>query len=82
MRTSIAVSALERMRGELNAVGDYAMKKLDVRGTIVTKMSAMTDDEYENLLRPAFKQDEWKLISVGAVLGFLIGELQVHLFLS
>jgi uncharacterized membrane protein YheB (UPF0754 family) len=82
MRTSIAVSALERMRGELNAVGEYAMKKLDVRGTIVTKMSAMTDDEYENLLRPAFKQDEWKLISVGAVLGFLIGELQVHLFLS
>jgi len=82
MRTSIAVSALERMRGELDAVGDYAMQKLDVRGTIVTKMSAMTDDEYENLLRPAFKQDEWKLISVGAVLGFLIGELQVHLFLS
>jgi uncharacterized membrane protein YheB (UPF0754 family) len=82
MRTSIAVSALERMRGELNTVGDYAMQKLDVRGTIVTKMSAMTDDEYENLLRPAFKQDEWKLISVGAVLGFLIGELQVHLFLS
>ena len=42
----------------------------------------MTDDEYEGLLRPAFKQDEWKLISVGAVLGFLIGELQVHLFLK
>jgi uncharacterized membrane protein YheB (UPF0754 family) len=82
MRTSIAVSALSRMRGELDTVGEYAMQKLDVRGTIVTKMSAMTDDEYENLLRPAFKQDEWKLISVGAVLGFLIGELQVHLFLQ
>lgn len=82
MRAHIASSALERMRGDLDSVGDYAMEQLNVRGTIVTKMSAMTDDEYENLLRPAFKQDEWKLISVGAVLGFLIGELQVHLFLG
>jgi hypothetical protein len=82
MRAHIAASALERMRGDLDSVGDYAMEQLNVRGTIVTKMSAMTDDEYEALLRPAFKQDEWKLITVGAVLGFLIGELQVHLLLT
>ena len=82
MRSHIAHSALERMRGDLDSVGDYALEQLNVRGTIVTKMSAMTDDEYEGLLRPAFKQDEWKLIMVGAVLGFLIGELQVHLLLT
>jgi uncharacterized membrane protein YheB (UPF0754 family) len=82
MRAHIAASALERMRADLDSVGDYAMEQLNVRGTIVTKMSAMTDDEYEALLRPAFKQDEWKLITVGAVLGFLIGELQVHLLLT
>jgi uncharacterized membrane protein YheB (UPF0754 family) len=58
------------------------MEALDVQGVIKTKMSMMTDEEYENLLRPAFKQDEWKLIAVGGVLGFLIGELQVHLFLT
>jgi hypothetical protein len=45
-------------------------------------MSLMTDEEYEGLLRPAFKQDEWKLIAVGGILGFLIGELQVHLLLK
>ncbi len=82
MRAHIANSALARMRGDLDSVGDYAMEQLNVRGTIVTKMSAMTDDEYEALLRPAFKQDEWKLITVGAVLGFLIGEVQVHLLLT
>jgi hypothetical protein len=82
LRSWIAVSALERMRAGLDSVGDYAMTTLDVRGTIVGKMTALTDDEYEGLLRPAFKQDEWKLISVGAVLGFLIGELQVHLLLT
>jgi uncharacterized membrane protein YheB (UPF0754 family) len=82
MRTQIANSALARMRGDLDTVGGYAMEQLNIRGTIVTKMSAMTDDEYEGLLRPAFKQDEWKLITVGAVLGFLIGEVQVHLLLT
>jgi uncharacterized membrane protein YheB (UPF0754 family) len=82
MRTQIANSALARMRGDLDTVGSYAMEQLNIRGTIVTKMSAMTDDEYEGLLRPAFKQDEWKLITVGAVLGFLIGEVQVHLLLT
>ena len=82
MRTWLAAAAVERLRPGLYSVGDYTLETLDVRGTIVGKMSAMTDEEYEGLLRPAFKQDEWKLISVGAVLGFLIGELQVHLFLK
>jgi uncharacterized membrane protein YheB (UPF0754 family) len=82
MRSHIVASVMSRMRHSLDEVGGYAMEAMDVRGTMVAKMRAMTDDEYEGLLRPAFKQDEWKLISVGAVLGFLIGELQVHLLLT
>lgn len=82
MRKEIVASAVARMRGSIDDVGAYAMEALDVQGTIITKMTLMTDDEYENLLRPAFKQDEWKLIAVGGVLGFLIGELQVHLLLT
>ncbi|MGQ0626417.1 MAG: DUF445 domain-containing protein [Sporichthyaceae bacterium] len=81
MREHIVSSAMGRMRGSLDEVGDYALEALDVKGTVVTKMSMMTDDEYEGLLRPAFKQDEWKLIMVGAVLGFIIGEAQVLLLL-
>ncbi|AHH18626.1 hypothetical protein NONO_c38420 [Nocardia nova SH22a] len=46
------------------------------------KTTATTQEEFEGLLRPAFKQDEWKLVTVGAVLGFLIGEVQVHLLLN
>ncbi|WP_019875463.1 DUF445 domain-containing protein [Sporichthya polymorpha] len=82
LRSEIVAAAVTRMRGSIDDVGAYAMEALDVQGTIITKMSAMTDEEYENLLRPAFKQDEWKLIAVGGVLGFLIGELQVHLLLT
>ncbi|MDQ3789122.1 MAG: DUF445 domain-containing protein [Actinomycetota bacterium] len=59
----------------------YATEALDIRDTIATKMRRLTRVEYEALLRPAFRQDEWKLIAVGAVIGAIIGELQVLLFL-
>lgn len=59
----------------------YATEALDIRDTIATKMRRLTRVEYEGLLRPAFRQDEWKLIAVGAAIGAIIGELQVLLFL-
>jgi hypothetical protein len=43
------------------------------------RMLKLTSVEYEGLLRPAFRQDEWKLIAVGGIIGFLVGELQVLL---
>ncbi len=39
----------------------------------------LTPDQYEAILRPVFKDDEMLMITVGAVLGFLVGELQVVL---
>jgi uncharacterized membrane protein YheB (UPF0754 family) len=59
----------------------YATEALDIRDTIATKMRRLTRVEYEGLLRPAFRQDEWKLIAVGAAIGAVIGELQVLLLL-
>jgi uncharacterized membrane protein YheB (UPF0754 family) len=48
------------------------------RGLVVEKlfrerMQAMTPAEFQNLLRPAFEEDEWILILVGGVLGLLAG---------
>ena len=60
----------------------YAQDALDVEHTIVTAMQGLTPIEYEGVLRPAFQQDEWKLIVVGGVLGALVGELQVLLLLE
>ena len=39
----------------------------------------MDTDAYESLLRPAFKDDEWVVVALGATLGFLFGELQVQI---
>jgi uncharacterized membrane protein YheB (UPF0754 family) len=56
---------------------DYTAKTLDIENLIIEKMNKLTPDQYEAILRPVFKDDEMLMISVGAVLGFLVGELQV-----
>ena len=60
----------------------YALDALDIKNTIADRMDRLTPQQFEGLLRPAFKEDEPYLIVCGAVLGFLIGELQAHLMLS
>jgi uncharacterized membrane protein YheB (UPF0754 family) len=58
---------------------DYAAKALDVENLIAEKMNKLTPEQYESILRPVFKDDEMLMITVGAVLGFWVGELQVVL---
>jgi uncharacterized membrane protein YheB (UPF0754 family) len=70
---------LLRLPRTLKHVEPYAADAMDVHNTIVTKLQQLTPEEFEGILRPIFKQDEWILITVGAVLGFLVGELQVLL---
>lgn len=77
MKRAAARRALELLPDTARHVEEYATEALDVRNTIIRQMQQMTPLQYEGLLRPAFKQDEWKLIAVGAMIGFLVGELQV-----
>lgn len=41
------------------------------------RMEALPSVEFQDLLRPCFQEDEWKLILTGAVLGFLAGLAQL-----
>jgi uncharacterized membrane protein YheB (UPF0754 family) len=81
MKQDIAAKLIERLPAALKSVEPYADEAMDIRNTLVSRMKQMTPEEFEGVLRPVFEQDEWKLIAVGAVLGFLVGELQVQLML-
>ena len=81
LKQTAAKRAMQLVPESIKHVEGYATEALDVRRTIVDQMQRLTPIQYEGILRPAFKQDEWKLIAVGAVIGFLIGELQVLLVL-
>jgi uncharacterized membrane protein YheB (UPF0754 family) len=81
LKSETAAHAVRYLPTTMLTAERYATSALDIRDTIATKMRRLTRVEYEALLRPAFRQDEWKLIAVGAVIGAVIGELQVLLFL-
>jgi uncharacterized membrane protein YheB (UPF0754 family) len=79
MKRALVRRALERMSARTSDLAAVAEQSVEVDRMIVEKMRQLTVDEYEGILRPVFKEDEKILIAVGAVLGFLVGELQVVL---
>jgi uncharacterized membrane protein YheB (UPF0754 family) len=79
IKAVVAQKLVLRLPEALRSVEHYAEDAMNVRGTVVEKMQQLTPEEFEGLLRPAFKEDEWSLIAVGAALGFFVGEMQVLL---
>jgi len=43
------------------------------------RMEALPPNEFQDLLRPCFQEDEWKLVVMGGVLGFVAGLAQLVL---
>ncbi|GAB2743671.1 uncharacterized membrane protein YheB (UPF0754 family) [Amycolatopsis magusensis] len=81
LKRAAAAKAIEHLPETVKHLEQYATEALDVRNTIVDRMTRLSPLEFEGILRPAFRQDEWKLIAVGAVIGGIVGELQVLLLL-
>ena len=79
MKELVAREMMQRLPATMKHVEDYAGQAMDLENLLSSKMKQLTVEEYEALLRPAFQQDEWILIAVGAALGFLVGEIQVLL---
>lgn len=48
-----------------------------IENLLRSRMESLSSSEFQEILRPAFKEDEWKLIVVGAVLGLAAGFLQL-----
>ncbi|MBK1785218.1 DUF445 domain-containing protein [Prauserella cavernicola] len=82
MKQAAAAKAIERLPETIGPAEGYLTRAMDVANMVEERMMRLTPVEYEGLLRPAFRQDEWKLIMVGGVIGLLVGELQVQLMLT
>jgi uncharacterized membrane protein YheB (UPF0754 family) len=84
-RPALRAEVLERIQREWPKPGGFfhtfAGEAVDLHGELERRMAALDRESYEGVLRPAFQQDEWKLIAAGAVLGTLAGLLQlVYIF--
>lgn len=77
LKDTVVQLVLERLPSTLLEAQDYATSVIDLENTIVEKMNQLTNDEYESILRPVFKDDEPLMIAIGGILGGVVGELQV-----
>ena len=73
MKTHACDLIIEEIPRSLSLVTDYATESLAIEETLIEKMGELTPVQFEGLLRPAFQEDEWILILVGAVLGLMVG---------
>lgn len=78
-KDKVAATVLANLPATLEMVTPYAERTLDIQGVIVEKMAQLSPEEYEGIMRPVFKDDEPLMIATGAVLGGLVGELQVFI---
>ncbi|KIU13780.1 DUF445 domain-containing protein [Mycolicibacterium llatzerense] len=77
LKDKIVELVIERLPDTLLDAQDYAMSQIDLERTIVEKMNQLSNEEYESILRPVFKDDEPLMVAIGAILGGCVGELQV-----
>lgn len=73
MKSQVAERIMQRLPETMKYVESYAEDAMNIRSTLIERMQKLTPSEFEGMLRPAFKEDEWALIAVGAVLGFVVG---------
>ena len=73
---------VESLPYSIHRTFEYAEDALDLETTMREKMSELSPDEFEGVLRPAFQEDEWILILVGAILGGLAGAGQLVFLFS
>lgn len=79
MKRIVSAQVMAALPETMAYMEDYAEDAMDIRNILVTKMQELSPEEFEEILRPAFAQDEWILITVGAVLGLAVGELQSYM---
>lgn len=82
LKSKVAERIMERLPEAMKSMESYAEDAMDIRNTLISRMQRLSPEEFEGMLRPAFKEDEWSLIIVGAVLGALVGELQILFMLN
>lgn len=82
LRDRVLDSARQRLPMAAGVIETYAAESLDVENTVQKALAKLSNAELESMLRPIFKDDEWVVVVLGGVLGFLVGELQVYLLIT
>lgn len=80
MKNAAVERIVARLPEALRRVDRYAREAMAIGEVLAERLAALPPDQFEDMLRPAFREDEWMLIAVGAALGFAVGVLQLIAF--
>ena len=62
-----------------NRIQTYLTDSLQIESTISSRLSVLPKSEFEELLHSVFKEDEYTLIALGAILGGVAGLIQAYI---
>ena len=80
IKTAAARRIVEHLPDATRKIDNYAREAMSIASTLSSRLEVLPAPEFEGMLRPAFKEDEWILIAVGAALGLMVGFGQLLLF--
>lgn len=81
VKRSLSNKAISMFSGPFNDSAFAKGRQEVVEDLLYSRMIEMTPQEFQDLLRPAFQEDEAKLVAAGAVLGALAGAVQMVIYL-
>ena len=76
LKHEVSERLAERVPQELDRLHAYTEEAMDLDAELSNKLKALPSDQFEQVLRPLFRQDERTLIIVGAALGSIAGCIQ------
>jgi uncharacterized membrane protein YheB (UPF0754 family) len=77
MKNKISREMMDILPEAMSYSYDYLDDALDIRNTLRENLHALPPEEYEDILRTPFQEDEWILVAVGGALGFGAGVFQL-----
>lgn len=77
IRTRLATEAVDHTMAPLTDPVFNRQQSARVRELLATRLAVLSPPEFAEMLRSAMEEDEWLLIFIGSVLGFVAGWIQL-----
>lgn len=77
IRDSLASEAIDQTMDPLSDPEFNEQQSAQVQALLERRMHTMPPEDFSEMLRTAMEEDEWMLIMLGTILGFLAGILQI-----
>jgi len=76
LKQDVVNYSLEELPKHTKEIERYMDEVMQIKDTLSWRLQRITPTEFEDIVHPIFKADEWILLAVGGFLGIVIGLLQ------